>query len=362
MLRNSLPYRCLEWKDRRRYWSNPPRSNHTAVRITGGIGDLIVSLPAAQALNKITRDVVVYSKWPEISRFFAPELQADSEKSLCDRGLDWIINLCGPATFQFANNFRGFRKSKMNEILVENRRFMSQNEFGHIAECHPFLDCVMADKATRMGLDRRSISFAFLGLPFKWPDPMLFPHVVTIGVLKSYITVHDGFDNLIDTNGSRATKTWNLEHWEDFVRSFKRRSPGVKVIQLGGSNSRHINGVDIDFRGQLTFIASVMCLSGSRCHVDGDSGLVHAANRVATPCVVMFGPTDMRFFKYPEHVGLRHDYCGGCWWSTADWMSKCPIGFETPRCMDHIGPQSVLEEVVKIVGGQREAVSTELRS
>lgn len=344
MLRNSQPYRALEWKYPHRAFVAPPRSDHTAVRVTGGIGDLIIGLGVCEALNRYLGDVRVYSPFPEVGTIFSDLPQVHQDESLTSKGLDWFISLNAPAFFRFAENFRGFKNHKVNELFIANMDFITSGEWDFMVDNHPHLDNILARAAVKRGLNRESITYKFLGLDYIHPLPIQ-RRVISL----EYITVHDGFDSQNKHVETRATKTWSLESWNDLILLLKIKFPGKKIIQLGGPKSRKITGVDKDLVGQLNFKDAMSILSRSDCHIDGDSGLVHAAHMLGVRSAVLFGPTNAEYFGYADNINLKPHYCGDCWWVQPDWLAKCPIGHEAPLCIDSIEPAEVVDAVERIL-------------
>ncbi len=345
-LRASQAYRVLSQRDPPRGWTNAPKSDCTKVRITGGIGDLIVGLGAAEALDQKVGDVRVYSKWPEIAAMFST-LPQDFDENLMKEGTDWMVHLNAFAFFKFESNFKGFKNSKLNEVLVAHREWVGSGEWRHIIDAHPNLDNLAATKAVKLGLNRETLAYKSLGLEFTSPPRKTIftkPMLCSLAVRGPYITVHDGFDANNSKVKTRAMKTWDLQHWRVLITMIRREFPGVKIVQLGGPTSRRIKGVDIDYVGLLSFAQSMEILSASHCHIDGDSGLVHAAHVFKVKSVVLFGPTNAGFFGYPENKNIESPFCGDCWWLNTDWMSRCALDFEKPECMDSIEPDMVMEK------------------
>lgn len=349
-LRQSLPFRALELKGPKRGFTNAPKADHTAVRITGGIGDLILGLGLAECLDDKLMDVKVYSKWPGIVPMFSNLPSINEAELLENGGLDFVLSVNSMAQFQFSNNFETFHNPFLNDIYLKYVEFKSQNEWEYILDSHPILDNLMGIKAVEMGFNRESIGYACLGLPFK---PLAFhSRVPRFSNLRpnKYITIHDGFDENVKGIERRSTKNWSMDLWKTTVKELKISYRDYQIVQLGGANSRHIPGVDIDLVGALSFAQSMHILEGSKCHIDGDSGLVHAAKVFGVPSVVLFGPTNHEFFGYSQNINLKGYYCGGCWWLKENWMAKCCLGFEVPECMDSIVPANVLVAVSKVFG------------
>jgi len=62
---------------------------------------------------------------------------------------------------------------------------------------------------------------------------------------------------------------------------------------------------------------------------------------------VMFGPTSIKYFAYPENINLDSKFCGNCWWSRKTWMEACPRGFDSPLCMDYLQPEMVAVQILR---------------
>ena len=138
-------------------------------------------------------------------------------------------------------------------------------------------------------------------------------------------------------------------YWGEFVSKFKLRFPHIQVIQLGGKKHRPIHGVDLNLAGAIPFYKSLQYLKGAIVHVDGDSGLVHARHLFKKPSVVIFGPTNVNYFAYPENVNLAPKVCGNCWWIKTDWMKNCVKGYDHARCMMSVTATTVIEAVAKAI-------------
>jgi hypothetical protein len=163
-----------------------------------------------------------------------------------------------------------------------------------------------------------------------------------------YVTVHDGFDDTAVIAPGGATKCWPLEHWTALVAGLR---DGIPVVQLGGTKSQHVPGVDLDLVGRTTLDEAAWIIKQAVLHVDTDSGLAHLAAAVHTRARVLFGPTDAGYFGYPNQRNIAATPCAGCWWSTPDWLAQCPRGLARPACMESIEPAFVLQAVRGLLDG-----------
>ena len=318
----------------------PPRSPGTSIKLTGGIGDIILGLGVCHALNRIVGDVTVYSNNPEVAKIFS-YLPQKHVNDLDKNGLDWFITLNSITYFHFAKNFEGFKNKKVYDIFLNNSLFLNE-KWKSLCANHPYSDNEMARYALKNGFNRETLAYAMLGLEYeKLCEPKL-PYFENKYNWK-YITIHNGFDETHSTNGYH-TKVWPVEYWKQFVVDFKNRYPNIKIVQVGGKNSYSIKGVDSNMSGSIDMKNSLQIIKGGMFHVDNESGLVHAARAMNKKSVVMFGPTNMDFFGYKENVNIQKGYCKDCWWISDTWTAKCIEGYDKPECMYSITTDSVIFE------------------
>lgn len=348
-LRISLPYRVLERKFVPKEYSRPMKHVKIPFYVTGGIGDLIMALgPILQFQDEIG-SVLIYTKWPEVVKFFTGnQLEARLPQRLYEEGAEYCIGLNGVASYTFQKSFKGFTNPKLEKIFLDHNAFLSEGDWQTYKEHHPKLDNLLGTAAVKAGLNRVTIQYKYLGLEFK---DYAFPFMKSNGPTERYITVHDGIDSGTDVAG-RATKTWHIAFWGELVRLIRKEFTNIQVIQLGGPKSRPIPGVDMNYTGEKSIVESFEILKHSMLHIDGDSGLVHAAKAMGVQSMVMFGPTDLKFFGYKDNMNLKPFQCGGCWWLTENWNSECPAGFGAPGCMDSFTPKYMFEVFKDLMWGR----------
>ena len=183
-------------------------------------------------------------------------------------------------------------------------------------------------------------------IPFVVPDVKAYDILRQLGIAnRPYMTVHDGFDtSYIPLNGT-VTKCWPLRHWNDLVAILKQKFPGFLIVQIGSSNSRRIEGADLDLRNRTTLDEAAWILKQSCLHIDSESGLVRLAHALHTKSVVMFGPTTVSYFALDSNINLAPEKCGDCWWSTPNWLGQCPRELTVPECMESITPERVADQI-----------------
>ncbi len=130
-----------------------------------------------------------------------------------------------------------------------------------------------------------------------------------------------------------VNKSWPFECWQEVVDGLPEDVP---VVQVGVAGGRVLRGV-ADLTGQTTFREAAAIVGRSRFLLSIEGGLVHAANAVGRPAVVVSGAwAPLEAMAYEENINLysRLD-CSPC-----GLRKPCPRGVE---CMTSITPQEVLE-------------------
>lgn len=351
-LRLSIPARAIQGGPHK-YYKNPPKAVRPIIWATGGLGDALLSMHIAELIeDKVQQSVIFYTRYPEVVGEFC-NLDVRDEKQFIPVGADWWITLNTLALFNFQNNFKGFSSTKVEEMFLAYRAFLSQGDWKFIVNRQPLMENITGVEAVKMGLNRRTLIPKILGLPeveFKKKHPS------TDLILDGpFITIHDGYDDANDKVKARSTKNWDLDKWNKLILVLKLRFPDVKIIQLGGKTARVIDKVDYSLVNSLSIMDSLAVLSKSLLHIDNESGLVHAAHMLGVRSVVLFGPTNLDFFGYPDNLNIAPHFCadaGGCWWLKQDWMSKCALGYVSPLCMDSIELGEVFQKIVEGLNGR----------
>lgn len=318
------------------------KTKRLPIQLTGGVGDVIMALPLIEELNSF-EPVEVYSNHPAVIEMFS---SFPCFHNAHFKGADYWIVINSVIKFEFGPDFSGFRTKTLTDLYLRYK--VNTVDWVDEIENHPHLDNRMAIRALSIGLNRRTLPWFFLGLKPKKLKPLKVPKGE-----RKYITVHQGFETNQTNIKSRSTKNWSREGWKEFVELFKKEYPNAFVIQLGAVTGHDIKGVHINYRNKLNLKQSFEVLGRAICHVDGDSGLVHAAVALGVPSVVMFGSTPKDFFGYEENVNLSSTVCPvsnfGCWWLKPNWLKTCTLDYTTPRCLDAIKPEEVLGSVRKFM-------------
>ncbi|MBD3391279.1 MAG: glycosyltransferase, partial [Chitinivibrionales bacterium] len=141
-------------------------------------------------------------------------------------------------------------------------------------------------------------------------------------------------------------KHWPHEYWVELVRML--RSAGCSVMHLGASGETPIPAA-IDRLGRQDVRRSIAILKAADMHIGIVSSLMHAAEAVQRPALILFGG----FERYSAH---RYEYihplestvdCAPCAEPDTN-MDTCPFD---NRCMREIRPAAVMEKVREIIDG-----------
>jgi hypothetical protein len=322
-----------------------------AVLITGGVGDGIV-------IARLIRDIQLYLDYKfEFDIYFhSPKminqiyLNIKGFRDIFDADLYQRSKNFYDFSL-FANTFLTFNNELINYpfLLSESRAvlklfsnvesFRKKEKIEDFIRAHPFLDGAFADRQSLQGRSRYDFMHEMIGVPY---TGHLLNINKDINILSKYnlnnikyITVHDGWDENFKFISSRPTKSIPINTWTFIIQQIKLKFPNHLIVQIGGLKGQLIDGVDIYLKNKITFEDAISIIGFSYLHFDSESGLVHLASALGIKSVVFFGPTNYKWFSYPENININPIECGNCWWSTETWMNTCPVGYIEPKCIKH---------------------------
>lgn len=164
-----------------------------------------------------------------------------------------------------------------------------------------------------------------------------------------YITIN--FGNGLSKENKIVNKCWPQEHFETLIAMLHQRFTELKIIQIGAAGAVKLKGADGYFLGRKFPIVGAI-LQKSLLHIDIEGGMTHLATQLGTKCIVLFGPTWIEFYGYPQNINLRAGGCYGCRDIYLDPI-KCAKGLESPACMAAITPESVAKAAEKELNKKR---------
>jgi ADP-heptose:LPS heptosyltransferase len=141
----------------------------------------------------------------------------------------------------------------------------------------------------------------------------------------------------INTISREKVKTWPLDYW---CKTVEELQGWASLVQLGDGREPEINGA-LRLAGTLTMRESMSVLAHADLHIGPDSFLMHAANGVNVPAIIIFGGSrPPASLGYPRNVNLAVEIdCAPCWIHDSSG-GHCPYGI---KCMDMITPETVVQ-------------------
>ncbi len=157
----------------------------------------------------------------------------------------------------------------------------------------------------------------------------------------------------IGCNPTFSQKRWPVGHWTRLCDMIQRRGIGVPLL-LGSQHEGQLaakvkataalpvhNAVGLTTLGEAAAL-----VEHSTAVVGGDGGLLHVAAAVGTPTVAVFGPSDPhrnRPWGDGHRVVSAELACSPCY-------PRLRHGCDTPRCMEAVDPEVVMEALAHVVG------------
>ena len=138
-------------------------------------------------------------------------------------------------------------------------------------------------------------------------------------------------------------KMWPWEKWRALLQKLL---PHASLVQLGDEHEPVFEGV-LRFAGKLSLRESMAVLAQARLHIGPDSFLMHAANGLDVPSVIIFGGSRTPDNSgYADNINLAtHPVCSPCWLHDSRG-DQCPYDVQ---CMKSISVEQVKDAVDKLL-------------
>ena len=146
-----------------------------------------------------------------------------------------------------------------------------------------------------------------------------------------------------NTRSKEVVKNWPVDAWREALAALRER---YELVHLGESSEPVMDGTQ-RFAGRLSMRESMSVLSHAHVHVGPDSFLMHAANGLDVPAVIIFGgsrtPANL---GYSENINLFTELpCSSCWLHSS-CGEVCPHDL---LCMQRIVPAEVVAAVERLI-------------
>jgi heptosyltransferase I len=187
---------------------------------------------------------------------------------------------------------------------------------------------------------------------FGWSEPKLVSMEVTT-LLQSLKLVSNGY-TVINPGASWASKRWSNDRYIEVAKKIFEATGLPGLIVWGNADERLLAQSIAEAAPHAACLApdtSLVALAGilqrSRMYIGSDTGPMHIAAAVGTPCVAMFGTT-------------RAEYCGPYGEHHRVLQKRYDEGSSTYRrsttnaAMLEISVESVLEQCLHVAASQRQ--------
>jgi ADP-heptose:LPS heptosyltransferase len=145
----------------------------------------------------------------------------------------------------------------------------------------------------------------------------------------------------ICTKSKEPVKNWSEANWLELIQNLKAN---FSIIQLGDDKEPYFEGVH-QFAGKLSMRKSAAILSRASHFIGPDSLLMHIANGLNIPSIIIFGGSrPVGCFGYSENINLSSaPQCSPCW--IHEGYEECQNDL---ICMNEISVAFVLDTLIKI--------------
>lgn len=200
-----------------------------------------------------------------------------------------------------------------------------------------------------------------LGINHAIEDPVLRTDPAQIALIReAFLKKNKRILILLHTGPTWRVRGWQHEFWIDLTTQLSK-NPDFQILKLVAQrNLRTKEAYSADIPGALPIecfgkVERLIDTIGAADLLIGlDSGPLHVAAAVGTPCVALFGPTDpaLRLVKSNRSIGLFHQLpCSFCHHRRPrlHWESGCPFDI---ACMKEIPVELVLKAALSLLSAQ----------
>jgi len=157
----------------------------------------------------------------------------------------------------------------------------------------------------------------------------------------------------VGAGSKMPAKVWPPERYQEVLQLVQQRFPSAAVVFLGGAEETaycsalagKVGLPAVNLAGALSVPGSAAVLEQCDAYLGNDTGVMHLAASVGTPCVAIFSARDFPGLWEPIGSGhriLRHETdCAGC------MLVECKA--ERMRCLTAIGRDEVWQELLAVL-------------
>lgn len=173
----------------------------------------------------------------------------------------------------------------------------------------------------------------------------------------------------IAPSSKMPAKVWPRDRFESLGQQILETYPDAKLIVLGGPEDKNLGDAlcatwgqrSRNLAGTLSIFGSAETLRHCALYVGNDTGTMHLAAMVGTPCVALFSARDYPGLWEPmgnHHIVLRKNVsCSGCMLETCEKeQMRCLTGISTSETYDAVA--ALLHQV----GASKEVVKLKMEA
>jgi ADP-heptose:LPS heptosyltransferase len=338
----------------------------------GSLGDMLVALPALHLVARAFPDaervmltnVPVNAKAPAAAEVLGSSglvqgylRYAVGTRSMWElAGLWWRLRRLRPDVLVYLGSARGVDAAKRDAaffklcgvkrmIGVPLTEAMQQNFFGG--------DAAIGDlepEAARLCRNIAELGDARLEDAASWDM-----HLTAAEHEAAAKAIGDVLRPIAVSVGTKVqAKDWGKENWRALLAKMAKKSPGRALLLVGAAEESEASefaaegwretggGVVVNLCGRLSPRESAAALARTEMFVGHDSGPMHLAAAVGTPCVAVFAARNIPRQWFPfgkQHRVVYHRVeCAGC------GLETCIV--ERKKCLMSISVDEVMAEVL----------------
>jgi ADP-heptose:LPS heptosyltransferase len=252
-----------------------------------------------------------------------------------------------PAARRDARFFRlcGIRQ----QIGVPLTEALQTNFNGTAPQPNPLQTRELEPEASRLARNLASLGDARLDSPASWDLRLTAAeHAAAVSAIGPDAMLREILAVSVGTKVQ--AKDWGRDNWRALLTALARAWPGRTLLLAGSPEESAASdfaaalwqssggGPIVNLCGRLTPRESAAALARARLFIGHDSGPMHLAATVGTPCVALFAARNLprQWFPYgPGHRVLYHHVeCAGCGLETCiEQQKKCLLSITVPEVL-----------------------------
>lgn len=347
-----------------------PRDANLLVIRLRSIGDVVLTLPAVQALHDWRPDLKIHmlveplcvpllERHPAISEVIVLRKFWDTVRQLRRRHFASAFNMHGGPTSAFLTRLSG----------APVRVCWAQRQFSSFYNVQVPIHFPVAGRTEMHTGEHRLQQFLWTGLPEKpLPAAKVYVDAKAANLVRQRLAEKGAKPGepygVLRPGASQANKRWPVERFAAIARWLREAHGIASVVNLGPGDEQ----IEAEVRKYFTSVGVIMdsldlrgliaLLAGSCLFLGNDTGPTHVAAALAKKCVVIFGASDSKVWSpwKTEYRLVENPFP----------CKQCPCGkcesLAASQCIFSISVEDVREACEALLPGSRESPLRSSRS